>query len=141
MILQFVKAEREKIFKLYVQVLQNVMKYIFALNHYNYARWLSVHIHDLQRISVVFPDVYNEFLSGNFVLQKTTKPFSAIAIDQWHEQNNAVIKDVGGAVGILMPDMDLMTPKSYQWTPISAIWYVLMFDLQLTSILTFKWQL
>ena len=39
-------------------------------------------------------------------MQKCSKPFSAIALDQGHEQNNAIIKDVGGAVGLLTPDMD-----------------------------------
>ena len=44
------------------------------------------------------PDVYTEFSRGHFSIRKTEKAFSMIAIDQAHEQNNAVIKCDGGAI-------------------------------------------
>lgn len=46
------------------------------------------------------PAVYQEFLRGNFTVNKTGRTFSNIAIDQAHEQNNACIKGDGGAVGL-----------------------------------------
>ena len=82
------------------------MKYIFALNHYNYGRWLSLHVDDLLKLEYTCPDVYKEFCNGHFVISKTENPFSSIAIDQAHEQNNAVIKGAGGAVGLISQDMD-----------------------------------
>ena len=82
------------------------MKYIFALNHHHYARWLSVHVDDLMRLPYTCPELYEQFLAGNFVLQKTNNPFSAIALDQGHEQNNATIKGAGGAVGLLSSDLE-----------------------------------
>ncbi len=45
------------------------------------------------------PDVHEQLLKGNFPV-KTTCSFSAIAIDQAHEQNNASVKVDGGAVGL-----------------------------------------
>ena len=39
-------------------------------------------------------------MKRNFVVKKTANRFSAIAIDQAHEQNNASVKDDGGAVGL-----------------------------------------
>ena len=42
----------------------------------------------------------------NFVIRKTNNPFSAIAIDQADEQNSAIIKGVGGAVGLLSETLD-----------------------------------
>ena len=39
--------------------------------------------------------------TGNFTIQKTNRVFSAIPIDQAHEQNNACIKSDGGAVGLI----------------------------------------
>ena len=48
----------------------------------------------------VHPTVFSEFLKGNFVVKKTIRRFSAIAIDHAHEQNNASVKDDGGAVGL-----------------------------------------
>lgn len=46
------------------------------------------------------PEVAREFHKGNFVVHKSRREFSAMAIDQAHEQNNAVIKGDGGAVGL-----------------------------------------
>ncbi len=51
-------------------------------------------------LSQLHPQIYEEFLKGYFKVQKTNHSFSKIAIDQAHEQNNAVIKDDGGAVGL-----------------------------------------
>ena len=34
-------------------------------------------------------------------MHKTMRPFSSIAIDQAHEQNNKVVKGDGGAAGFL----------------------------------------
>ena len=38
--------------------------------------------------------------SGNWVVYKTTNRFSAIPIDQAHENNNCTVKGVGGAIGL-----------------------------------------
>ena len=40
-------------------------------------------------------------MKGNFVIRKSERYFSAISTDQAHEQNNAIIKGDGGAIGIL----------------------------------------
>ena len=46
------------------------------------------------------PDALAEFKSGTFVVHQTSNRFSAMSIDQCHEQNNAVVKGSGGAVGL-----------------------------------------
>jgi hypothetical protein len=46
------------------------------------------------------PEVYAEFMKENFTVKKLKHAFSAIAIDQVHEQNNASVKGDGGAVGL-----------------------------------------
>ena len=74
LILMFIRSERERNFP-YIQVLKSAMKYIFALNRYNYARWLSIHVDDLMKLEIICPDMYDEFCSGNFVVRKTTNPF------------------------------------------------------------------
>ena len=40
-------------------------------------------------------------LKGFFSFTKTKCPFSQIALDQVHEQNNKIIKGVGGATSLL----------------------------------------
>ena len=51
-------------------------------------------------LSTVCPLVYTEFSAGNFTVKKTNNAFSAMAIDQAHEQCNASVKGDGGAVGL-----------------------------------------
>ena len=58
-----------------------------------------------------FPDVYEQFKEGKFMIQKTNREFSAIAIDQAHEQNNAIIKGDGGIIGITEHESALL-----RWT-------------------------
>ncbi|KAK3725326.1 hypothetical protein QZH41_002764 [Actinostola sp. cb2023] len=101
LILEIVRAIREGNFINYVQALENLMPWMFALDHVNYARWLSVHIRDMTMLRTVHPDVYQKFCSGAFVVHKSTHAFSAIALDHAHEQENANIKGDGGAVGLM----------------------------------------
>jgi hypothetical protein len=43
-------------------------------------------------------DVTSELYKGNFVIHKSRREVSALAIKQAHEQSNSVIKDDRGAV-------------------------------------------
>ena len=47
-----------------------------------------------------YPAVCQEFLNGNFTINKAGHVFSNIAIDQAHKQNNSCVKGDGGAVGL-----------------------------------------
>lgn len=44
------------------------------------------------------PEVNKKLTVENVTVQKTTRIFSALSIDQTHEQNNACVKDDGGAI-------------------------------------------
>ena len=100
-ILTFVRSIREGDFALYVQCLRNFLKWFFALDHIHYARWLTVHVFDLISLPITCPDVHNEMMNGFFSFAKTKRPFSRIAFDQVHEQNNKIIKGLGGATNLL----------------------------------------
>ena len=99
-ILIIVRALREGDFNLYVDALTNIVPWYFALDHIHYARWLPVHIRDMVALRDIHPTAFSEFVNGKFVVKKTTRRFSAISIDQAHEQNNALVKGDGGAVGL-----------------------------------------
>ena len=71
----------------------------FALDHLNYARWLSVRLKDLKSLSLTNPTTYAAFLKGNFLVTKTLRNFSSIPINQAHEQNKFVKED-DGAIGL-----------------------------------------
>ena len=59
---------------------------------------MPVHIRDMENLPT---SIHNEFHEhGHWVVHKTKNRFSAMPIDQAHEQNNAVVKGSGGAVGL-----------------------------------------
>ena len=81
--------------------LRALMKWYFTLDHYNYSRWLTVHLFDLVNLEKNHPDVYIYFSKGYFTFNKNGSEFSTMALDQLHEQNNEIIKGVGGATSLL----------------------------------------
>ena len=109
-ILIFVRSLRERNFKLYIDALVSLMPWFFALNHTNCACWLPVHIRDMILLEESHPAVFAEFMSGDFVMQKTQRNFSSIPIDHVHEQNNKCVKGDGRAI-----DLTENTSELLQW--------------------------
>ena len=85
--LQFLRSQREQTYLAYKESLLEIIPWMFALDHYLYARWMSVHMRDLLALEIDCPAVHQEFSEkGNFVTQKTHHKFSGIAHDQVYEQ-------------------------------------------------------
>ena len=99
-ILVFVRSLRQRSFAMYLDALTELVPWFHALDHTNYARWIPIHLRDMTELPTRHPEIATIFDNGNFVVCKTGKAFSAIPIDQAHEQNNALIKGDGGAVGL-----------------------------------------
>ena len=59
-----------------------------------------MHLRDMAELANKHPDVFTEFSNGHFTVQKTKRMFSAIPLDQAHEQNNAYVKGDGGDIGL-----------------------------------------
>lgn len=98
LVLLFVRAHREADFSLYVSSLKALAKWFFALDHPNYARWVPVHIQDMENLP---PSTLKEFVEhGHWVVSKTANKFSGMPLDQAHKQNNDLVKGSGGAVGL-----------------------------------------
>ena len=85
---------------MYINSITKLTPWFFSLNHTNYARWMPIHIRDMCSLQLSHPKVDEEFRKGQFVMKKSKRRFSSMAIDQGHEQNNAIMKDDGGIVGI-----------------------------------------
>lgn len=85
-------------FELYLTALKKIVPWFFALNRTHYARWIPVHIRDLINMETLHPSLYEEFKAGRFVARLSTRDFSAVALDQAHEQQNAKLKGDGGAL-------------------------------------------
>ena len=100
LLLLYIRSIREGNFQLYIESLSKVTPWMFALDHVHYLRWLPVHIRDMMSLKNKHPEILEEFHAGKFVINKTISQFSAMAIDQCHERNNATVKESGGAVGL-----------------------------------------
>ena len=94
----FIRAHREKLFCLYVEVLEELVYLFFSLDHINYARWVPIHLRDMKSLPALVRKECEQ--EGHWVLSKTNNKFPAIPIDQVHEQANKDVKLAGGAVGL-----------------------------------------
>ena len=88
-LLLFIRSLRQGNFKLYIEALISLVPWFFALDYTNYSRWIPVHIRDMLSLPTTHPAVFQQFMSGSFVVQKTHNLFSSLSIDHAHEQNNA----------------------------------------------------
>ena len=66
----------------------------------NYARLTPVYIAKMLSLKDEDPETWNMFNSGNFSVNKTLIPFSAIGVDHAIEQENRAVKVLGGIKGI-----------------------------------------
>ena len=70
------------------------------MDHTHYSRKLSVQIRDVMMLSGEQTGVLAEFKARKLVIYKTSNKFFAMATDQCHKQNNALVKGSGGAIGL-----------------------------------------
>ena len=99
-ILLYVRATRERNFELHLEATHALIKYYFAHDYLNYARLLPVYLSCMQNTEKNHPDVWAEFLKGNFCVIKNEAPFPSIAPDHALEQENRRLKVHGGVIGI-----------------------------------------
>ena len=91
--LLFLHSIRSGDFRLYKFSISKLLPWLFAFDHFHYARWLSIHLYDMQILDKTDREVHEEFRqNGNFVVSRTQNPFSSMGIDQRHEQLNKDIK-------------------------------------------------
>ena len=67
LLLQFLRAQRNGNFPLYVETLGIIVQWMFATDHIHYARWLTIHVRDLLQLSMLCPEVYEDVMNGHFV--------------------------------------------------------------------------
>ena len=96
LVLIFVRAHRECNFNLYIESLEALVGFFFALDHYNYSRWIPIHIQDMKSLPLIFHEEFKK----HWVVSKTNNRFSCMPLDQSHEQENAKVKGKGGVIGL-----------------------------------------
>ena len=93
-------AEKTGDWELYIQVLTSMIPVFFATDRQNYARWLSIHVHDMKGLEKRAPAVHSEFANGNFTVKRSAKKFSAVSADMALEQSiNRDVKCQGRLIG------------------------------------------
>ena len=107
-LLLLVQSLRTSNFQMFVSALEQIVPWMFSLDHTNYARWLPVFINDLKQLEAKHPSIHAEFMKGHFTFTKSSRKFSSLAEDQAHEQNTKFVKIEGGAIGILDSHTALM---------------------------------
>ena len=106
-ILQFVRATRQRDFPLHMESIESLIKYFFAHDHLNYARLLPLYISTMQETEKQHPEVWEEFMQGNFCVSKGAAGFTSMAPDHGIEQENRSLKVIGGIVGITQNEKSL----------------------------------
>ena len=106
LLLRFVRSLREGDFQLYVQVCDELGNMALATDLHNYSRDLPTHTRDMVLLPTRHPAVYQEFLKGNFVVQRSTHRFSLMAKDQSHEHSNKELQQFGGGLSDLYDHAD-----------------------------------
>ena len=87
-------------FGLYMDSLKLIVMWMFSLDHHDYARWLPVHISEIDHLHKNHASVHNEFSRGKFTVQKMNCKFSRIGLDHNFEQLNTKVKGVSGVIGL-----------------------------------------
>lgn len=87
--LRFIRSSRESFWDLHLASLHEYIKYFFAHDQINYARLSPVYIASI-----------SEYLEENFSVNKKGIPFTSIGSDHALEQNNRMMKTIGGIVGL-----------------------------------------
>ena len=70
------------------------------MNRIKYRRMWAVYIADMRSLETSSPEVWRAFMDGDFSIQKSDIPATAIGRDHAGEQQNKVIKNRGGVTGI-----------------------------------------
>ena len=72
-LLDFVRAERDGNWTLHLEAFAAMLPWLTIYDHTNYARWEPVYLADMKLLEMTAPEVYAEFMQGNFVVKRTKR--------------------------------------------------------------------
>ena len=103
-LLDFIRANRDGNWQLHMDSFSAMLPWLTVYDHTNYARWGPVYLADMQQLPQTAPNVYQEFIPGNFVVKRHVGRFNQIPVDQATEWTNKICKVTGGIIGITRND-------------------------------------
>ena len=90
---RFIRGQRTGDWTLTKQALHDLCPWFFTFGHTNYARWLPVFLRDMALLPSKHLSVHEEFERGKFVVQRSDKKFSLMALDQSQEHCIKFLKE------------------------------------------------
>ena len=98
--LDFIRAVRNGDWTMHLNTLEQFTKYFFACDRLNYARMIPLYLSEMLSLQEKDPNLWEEFSSGNWVVNNSKIAFCALGADHALEQVNRWMKVAGGIVGI-----------------------------------------
>ena len=56
--------------------------FLTIYDHTNYAKWGPVYLAEMKNLESIAPEVYAEFMNGNFVVKRSKRRFNQVPVDQ-----------------------------------------------------------
>ena len=81
-----------------------MLAWLTIYDHTNYARWGLVYLADMKNLKYTAPEIYTEFLAGNFVVKRSEGRFNQVSPDHATEWMNKLCKMHNGIIGITRND-------------------------------------
>ena len=97
---RLLRAQRTGDWRMTLNTCTDLCSWFFAFGHTNYARWMPVFLHDMKHLPEIHPSVHDSFIQGKFVVQRSNKKFSLMALDQSQEHSIKFLKEDGGTRGL-----------------------------------------
>ena len=86
LLLQFQKFIKLGNWELHLESCEKFLPWFHAYDHHSYARHFLYYWASQQRLPVTYPSLYNEFVNGNFAINRTQGRFNRISPDEAIEQ-------------------------------------------------------
>ena len=94
-------STRTGLWHLYLELVRSLLPRTFAYDRYHYARYLTLHFVDMLSLESDHPEVYHEFINGNYTVQiSSSNTFGRVEADKTIEKTiNRDSKTPGGTTG------------------------------------------
>ena len=94
------QSHREGNWELHLSAVQRSLSLFFAFDRTNYRRWIPLYFEDCLNLNNDFPEIYESFLKGGFIVKQTSRNGSGLPMDQALEKSyNKPAKSSGGIIG------------------------------------------
>ena len=103
-LLDFIRAEREGNWNLHLEAFAAMLPWLTIYDHTNYAKWGPVYLAEMKNLENNAPEVYAEFMNGNFVVKRSKRRFNQVPANQAAEWINKTCKMQNGIIGITRND-------------------------------------